>query len=261
MSKSIGGTGTVWVLDDPKTITKKVKSAVTDTGREVRAADDKPGITNLLTVLSVCTGRTVAELEQQYEGKGYGDFKADVAQAVVELTEPVRQRYAELVADHAHLDAVLARGAERAGSVAEQTDGRRARAHRPARAGALRPAACPAATSASPSACPSPTRASSPTGAPGSATRTPPASRRTSPCCPRPRCTTRSCPRSRSTCAWWPRARAPFEVHLRGSATFRPVSPVVFVPLVRGISECERVEAQVRSGPLRASSGSRTTRT
>jgi hypothetical protein len=121
MSKSIGGTGTVWVLDDPKTITKKVKSAVTDTGRRSGPADDKPGITNLLTILSVCTGTPVPELEAAYEGKGYGDFKADVAQAVVELTEPVRQRYAELVADHAHLDAVLARGAERAGSVAEQT--------------------------------------------------------------------------------------------------------------------------------------------
>jgi tryptophanyl-tRNA synthetase len=121
MSKSIGGTGTVWVLDDPKTITKKVKSAVTDTGREVRAADDKPGISNLLTILSVCTGTPVAELEAAYEGKGYGDFKADVADAVVALTAPVRERYAELVADPAHLDAVLADGARRAGAVAETT--------------------------------------------------------------------------------------------------------------------------------------------
>jgi tryptophanyl-tRNA synthetase len=121
MSKSIGGTGTVWVLDDPKTITKKVKSAVTDTGREVRAADDKPGISNLLTILSVCTGTPVAELEAAYEGKGYGDFKADVADAVVALTAPVRERYAALVADPAHLDAVLADGAQQAGAVAETT--------------------------------------------------------------------------------------------------------------------------------------------
>ena len=121
MSKSIGGTGTVWVLDDPKTITKKVKSAVTDTGREVRAGDDKPGITNLLTILSVCTGTPVPELEAAYEGKGYGDFKADVADAVVALTAPVRERYAELIADHAHLDVVLADGAARAGAVAETT--------------------------------------------------------------------------------------------------------------------------------------------
>jgi tryptophanyl-tRNA synthetase len=121
MSKSIGGAGTVWVLDDPKTITKKVKSAVTDTGREVRADDDKPGISNLLTILSVCTSTPVPALEQAYEGKGYGDFKGDVAEAVVALTAPVRERYAELVADPARLDAVLASGAARARVVAEQT--------------------------------------------------------------------------------------------------------------------------------------------
>ena len=121
MSKSIGGNGTVWVLDDPKTVTKKVKSAVTDTGREVRAGDDKPGITNLLTILSVCTGQPVADLEAAYDGKGYGDFKGDVAEAVVELFAPVRERYAGLVADPAELDRVLAGGAERAGEVAART--------------------------------------------------------------------------------------------------------------------------------------------
>ena len=121
MSTSRGGTGTLWVVDDPKTVTKKVKSAVTDTGREVRAADDKPGITNLLTILSVCTGKAVDELEAAYDGKGYGDFKADVAEAVVELFAPVRERYAELIADPAELDRVLARGAERARAVAART--------------------------------------------------------------------------------------------------------------------------------------------
>jgi tryptophanyl-tRNA synthetase len=105
MSKSIGGNGTVWVLDEPKAITKKVKSAVTDTGREVRAGDDKP----------------VPELEAAYDGKGYGDFKADVAEAVVELFAPVRDRYAALVDDPAELDRVLADGAARAGAVAAQT--------------------------------------------------------------------------------------------------------------------------------------------
>ncbi len=121
MSKSIGGNGTVWVVDDPKTLMKKVKSAVTDTGREVRAGDDKPGITNLLTILSACTGTPVDELEQAYAGKGYGDFKAAVADALVELFAPVRARYAELVADPGQLDAVLAQGAARAREVAEQT--------------------------------------------------------------------------------------------------------------------------------------------
>ena len=121
MSKSIGGSGTVWVLDDPKTITKKVKSAVTDTGREVVAADDKPGITNLLTILSVSTGTPVPDLERQFEGKGYGDFKAAVAEAVVELFAPVRARYDELVADPGELDRVLADGAARARETAVAT--------------------------------------------------------------------------------------------------------------------------------------------
>jgi tryptophanyl-tRNA synthetase len=121
MSTSRGGPGTLWVVDDPKTITKKVKSAVTDTGREVRALDDKPGISNLLTVLSVSTGRSVEELEDAYAGRGYGDFKADVAAAVVELFAPVRERYAELVADPDALDDVLAAGADRAREVAART--------------------------------------------------------------------------------------------------------------------------------------------
>jgi tryptophanyl-tRNA synthetase len=121
MSKSIGGTGTIWVLDDPKTVTKKVKSAVTDTGREVLAADDKPGITNLLTILSVATGKAIAELQDAYAGKGYGDFKADVAEAVVEMFSPFRGRYAELVADPAYLDQVLESGVARAREVAVAT--------------------------------------------------------------------------------------------------------------------------------------------
>ncbi len=121
MSKSIGGNGTLWVLDEPKAITKKVKSAVTDTGREVRAGDDKPGITNLLTILSVCTGQGVPDLEAAYAGKGYGDFKADVAEAVVALFAPVRERYAELVGDPAELDRVIAAGAERAREIAVRT--------------------------------------------------------------------------------------------------------------------------------------------
>ncbi len=121
MSKSTGGNGTVWVLDDPKAITKKVRSAVTDTGREVVAAEDKPGITNLLTILSVATGRAVEDLESAYAGKGYGDFKSDVAAAVVELFTPIRERYSALAADPGYLDEVLAQGAARAGAVADTT--------------------------------------------------------------------------------------------------------------------------------------------
>jgi tryptophanyl-tRNA synthetase len=121
MSKSIGGSGTIWVLDEPAVLTKKVRSAVTDTGREVRAGDGKPGITNLLTVMSVATGKDVAELEAAYDGKGYGDFKSDVAEAVVEMLAPTRARYAELIADPAYLDTVLLDGATKARSVAVTT--------------------------------------------------------------------------------------------------------------------------------------------
>jgi len=122
MSKSIGGTGTLWVLDDPKVLTKKVKSAVTDTGREI-AYDvaEKPGISNLLTILAVATDRTVQDVQGDFDGKGYGDFKAAVAEAVVDLFAPVRQRYHELVDDPAELDRVLADGAQRAGAVAGAT--------------------------------------------------------------------------------------------------------------------------------------------
>jgi tryptophanyl-tRNA synthetase len=121
MSKSIGGSGTVWVLDEPRTITKKIKSAVTDTGREVRAAEDKPGITNLLTILSASSGTAVEQLEKDFDGKGYGDLKTAVAEAVVELFAPVRARYTELSADPAELDRVLAAGAARAREVAVRT--------------------------------------------------------------------------------------------------------------------------------------------
>ena len=121
MSKSIGGNGTIWVLDEPKVLTKKVKSAVTDTGREVRAADDKPGVTNLLTILSTVTGKAVDELEAAYDGKGYGDFKSDIADALVELFTPVQQRYAELVADPGYLDEVYEQGAAKAREVAVTT--------------------------------------------------------------------------------------------------------------------------------------------
>ena len=122
MSKSIGGGGTLWVLDEPNVLTKKIKSAVTDLGREVVFdVETKPGISNLLTILSVATGKAVTELEAAYAGKGYGDFKGDVADAVVELFAPVRERYTSLVADRGHLDAVLAAGAARAREVAVGT--------------------------------------------------------------------------------------------------------------------------------------------
>ena len=104
-----GGTeqGTVLVLDDEKTIRKKVGSAVTDSGREVRAAADKPGVTNLIDILAVARGVGRAEIEAEFDGAGYGDFKKAVADGVVELLGPVRERYAELRPDEAALEATL----------------------------------------------------------------------------------------------------------------------------------------------------------
>ena len=122
MSTTRGGPGTLWVIEDDKATVKKIKSAVTDTGREVVFDEEnKPGVSNLLTILSACTGKDVSELQDAYAGKGYGDFKADVAEAVVELFAPVRARFAELIDDHAYLDDVLAQGHAKAKVVAEVT--------------------------------------------------------------------------------------------------------------------------------------------
>jgi tryptophanyl-tRNA synthetase len=115
-----GGTesGTVLVLDEPGVIRKKFGSAVTDSGREVRRAPDKPGITNLIDILSVARGVDQAQIEAEFEGAGYGDFKGAVAEAVVDLLTPVQDRYAELRPDVAALEATLAAGAEKARALA-----------------------------------------------------------------------------------------------------------------------------------------------
>jgi tryptophanyl-tRNA synthetase len=111
-----GGTpqGTVLLLDPPDTIRKKFKTAVTDSGREVRRAPDKPGIANLIDIMSVATGEAPEAIEVRYDGAGYGPFKGDVAEAVVELLEPVQKRYEALRSDARELERLLAVGAEKA---------------------------------------------------------------------------------------------------------------------------------------------------
>jgi tryptophanyl-tRNA synthetase len=112
--------GTVLVLDDPQVITKKFKSAVTDSGSEVRHdRDEKPGVSNLIEIYGAVTGRSIAEVEREFEGTQYGGFKSTVADAVVEYLRPVQQRYRELVADPGAVDARLARGADDAEGIAE----------------------------------------------------------------------------------------------------------------------------------------------
>jgi tryptophanyl-tRNA synthetase len=121
MSKSIGGPGVVWMQDEPDVIRKKVKTAVTDSGREITLSEDKPGISNLLTILSVIDGRSIPDLEAAYAGQGYGALKNDVAEAVVGAVTPIQERYQKLIADTDALDVVLADGAARARPVAAET--------------------------------------------------------------------------------------------------------------------------------------------
>jgi tryptophanyl-tRNA synthetase len=122
MSKSIGGSGVVWMLDDPKVIEKKVKSAVTDTGREVVFdPEGKPGVSNLLGVLSAFGGETVERLEERFAGSGYGDLKKAVAAAVLDVAVPFQRRVHEYLDDPAELDRVLAAGAARAREVSAAT--------------------------------------------------------------------------------------------------------------------------------------------
>jgi tryptophanyl-tRNA synthetase len=118
-----GGTtqGTVQMLDPPETIRKKVKSAVTDSGREVRRGEGKEGIENLITIMSVATGEPVDAIESRYDGAGYGDFKSDVAESVVELLAPIQARYHELRQDPAELYRLLEVGAEKARAVSAPT--------------------------------------------------------------------------------------------------------------------------------------------
>ena len=103
--------------DEPDAVRKKLGSAVTDSGREVVRSPDKPGVTNLIDILAVARGVGPVEVEAEFEGSGYGDFKKAVAEAVVDLLAPVRARYTELRPDEAALEATLAAGAERARAV------------------------------------------------------------------------------------------------------------------------------------------------
>ncbi|OEV03576.1 tryptophan--tRNA ligase [Streptomyces oceani] len=123
MSKSASSPkGIVSLLDEPKAAAKKIKSAVTDTGTEIRYdPEHKPGISNLLTIYSTLTDESVPVLEQRYADKGYGALKTDLAEAVTEWVEPFRARTQQYLDDPETLDAVLAKGADKARAVAAET--------------------------------------------------------------------------------------------------------------------------------------------
>jgi tryptophanyl-tRNA synthetase len=114
--------GIVWLLDEPSVVAKKIKSAVTDTDRDIRFDPaGKAGVSNLLGILSLLGGAPVSRLEHEFAGKGYGDLKGAVADAVVAEFEPIRARTLELLSDPAELDRMLAVNAERANQIAEST--------------------------------------------------------------------------------------------------------------------------------------------
>ena len=123
MSKSASGpSGIIDILDEPSRSAKKIRSAVTDSGREI-AFDpvEKPGLSNLLTIHSALSGRTVEDIVDEYQGRGYGDLKKDVGGLVEDMVTPIRQRTFELLDDRAEIDSILAEGAARARIVAAET--------------------------------------------------------------------------------------------------------------------------------------------
>ena len=113
--------GTVLVLDDPKTVARKIRSAVTDSGSEVRRGPDKAGISNLIDILAAVRGTAPEEIEREFDGSGYGAFKQTVADAVVEYLAPVRERYEALRADQQGLERILEDGAKKARAIASGT--------------------------------------------------------------------------------------------------------------------------------------------
>ncbi len=113
--------GTVLVLDDPAAVTKKIRSAVTDSGSEVARRPDKAGISNLIEILGAVRGSAPEEIEREFDGCGYGSFKQAVADAVVEYLAPVRERYQALRADESALEQTLADGADKARAISSET--------------------------------------------------------------------------------------------------------------------------------------------
>ena len=113
--------GVLRLLDEPEVVRRKLRSAVTDSGRDVVRAEDKPGVTNLIEIMAIATGDSPEAIEVRYDGAGYGRFKEEVAEAVVGLLDPIRLRYGELRGDPGRLAGILAQGAEKAHTIAAAT--------------------------------------------------------------------------------------------------------------------------------------------
>lgn len=113
--------GSIYLMDDPDTIIRKFKRAVTDSEACVRYCDEQPGIKNLIDIYSVCTDKTPEEVEREFDGKGYGDFKMAVGEAVVSVLKPVQERFAELSKDKAYIDGIIKENGEKANYFATKT--------------------------------------------------------------------------------------------------------------------------------------------
>ena len=111
----------IYLMDDPDTIRRKFKRAVTDSEACVRYSEEQPGIRNLIDIYSSCTGKTPQEVEKEFDGKGYGDFKSAVGEAVVDVLRPVQERFAELEKDKAYIDSIIKENAEKANYFAQKT--------------------------------------------------------------------------------------------------------------------------------------------
>ncbi len=112
---------TIFLLDDTDTIIRKFKRAVTDSGNEIRYGEDKPGISNLMDIYGVVTGKTYDEIQKEFEGKGYGEFKLAVGESVADMLKPLQSRFAELMKDKAYLDRVIKANDEKAQYMATKT--------------------------------------------------------------------------------------------------------------------------------------------
>lgn len=111
----------IYLMDDPDTIIRKFKRAVTDSGCEVRYSEDKPGIRNLIDIYGTVTGKSVSEIEKEFDGRGYGDFKLAVGESVADLLKPVQKRVEELSSDKAYIDEIIKENGEKANYYALKT--------------------------------------------------------------------------------------------------------------------------------------------
>lgn len=122
MSKSDENTnGSIYLMDDPDTVLRKCKRAVTDSGSEIRYGQDKPGISNLLDIYTACTGKTVAEAEKEFDGRGYGEFKVAVAEAVISILKPMQDEFQRLSKDKAYIDGIIKENDNKARYFANKT--------------------------------------------------------------------------------------------------------------------------------------------